>query len=108
MLEIYRENPHIHTFGLVLITAIGGDLSRPALASAMARTESAWGSSFCEVVMKTKEHPRREREQMTIYVVHILRGQQIHQITPTAQYGAEGSVRLLLTKNPPCSLLLPY
>ena len=30
-----------------------------------------------------------------------------HRITPSAQGGAEGSVRLLLTKNPVCSLSCP-
>ena len=36
-------------------------------------------------------------------------GQEDHEITPPTQVGSEGSVRLLLTKNPDCSLscLLP-
>ena len=48
----------------VLVEAIGGDLSRPALVQSMVRSEEAWGAvaSFCEAVMLVKEEVDRQRE----------------------------------------------
>ena len=49
----------------VLTAAIGGDLSRPALVSAMLRGETEWEAvaTFCEAVMLAKEMAGRERER---------------------------------------------
>ena len=49
----------------VLTTAIGGDLSRPALVEAMLRGETEWEAvaSFCEAVMLAKEEAGRVRER---------------------------------------------
>ena len=55
----------------VLVAVVGSDLSLPALAAAIAGTETSFNAlrSFCEDVISQKEQAERERETISLLPV---------------------------------------